>query len=80
LIAPVFEDSGFLNFKLAPGSPLADAGLNPPSGIIPFPPPFDLNWSLPVRDLDGEARITNGRVDIGALETPRDGLFADRFE
>lgn len=78
-IAPVFEDGGFLNFRLVPESLLANEGLNPPSGIIPFPPPFDLNWSLPDRDLDGSARITNGRVDIGALETRQDGIFSDRF-
>jgi hypothetical protein len=77
-IAPVFADGGFLEFNLAPGSSLTDIGLNPP----PFPVPsiFDLNWSLPDRDLSGATRVTNVGVDLGAFETPQDGIFSDRFQ
>lgn len=58
---------GLLNLRLAPDSPLVDAGLDSaPGGIGPF-------------DLTGAARLQGAHVDIGAYETA-DSIFADGFE
>ena len=77
-VAPQFE-SGFFNYTLALGSPMIDAGRTPPQ-FIPFPPPFDVNWSLPMTDLTGRDRILGTTVDMGAVESIPEEIFVDGFE
>ena len=65
-VSPGFAP-GLLNLRLAPDSPLVDAGLDgAPGGIGPF-------------DLGGAARVYGAHVDIGAYETT-DVIFEDGFE
>lgn len=54
---PRFVDPDSLDFHLSPDSPCINAGTN-----------YDPN--LPMLDIDGEARVQNCRVDIGADESP----------
>ena len=52
--APIFADAAHGNYRLYPGSPGIDAGNNA---------------AMPLAvDLDGNARIVNGTVDLGAYE------------
>ena len=76
-IAPEFQ-AGPLNFKLAPDSPLLDAGREPPLPIITLP--FEDDWDLPTFDYEGNDRILGQTVDIGAVETTPDRLFFNGFE
>ena len=71
---------GFLNFTPAHSSPLVDSGHhNPP--LIPFPPPFQLNWSFGTSDFLSASRVVNNRVDIGAVEAPEEvPIFVNGFE
>ena len=79
-VTPVFE-SGLLNFTPAWGSAMVDAGRVLPQ-FLPFPTPFHLNWSYGTQDFEGNPRVMNARVDIGAIEAPMppDLIFADGFE
>jgi len=52
---PQFVDRTNGNYRLGPASPCADAGANE-------------DWMPGARDLDGNPRIVNGTVDLGALE------------
>lgn len=54
---PVFLDPTQGNYRLAPSSPCIDAGQNQA-------------WMFTAADLDGNPRILNGTVDMGAYETP----------
>ena len=54
---PLFADGGPHPFALLEGSPCINAG-----------PPDGAPWRLPPLDLAGEARIREGRVDVGAYE------------
>ena len=55
--APVFQDAPNDNYSLAPTSPCVDAGINQ-------------DWMFGSTDLDGNPRVINGTVDMGAYETP----------
>lgn len=67
---PQFVDAANGNYRLAPGSPLIDAGTDTPAG------------GLAAFDIDGASRIQGTQVDIGAFEaTPSgDALFAGGFD
>lgn len=67
-VDPQIAPCGFICFavRLAPASPLVDAGVNAAPG------------ALTAREIYGGARIIGGIVDIGAAEL--DVLFADGFE
>ena len=54
-VDPQFADAPALDFRLAAGSPLIDAGLNVPDQTGAF-------------DLNGNDRIVDGTVDLGAYE------------
>jgi hypothetical protein len=53
---PQFVDPANGDYRLGPNSPCIDAGLNE-------------EWMDGAQDLDGNPRIQNGRVDIGAYES-----------
>lgn len=57
---------GDLNLRLAPGSPLVDAGIE------------RYGVTIPVNDMDGLPRVVGPAIDIGAFE--RQTLFDDGFE
>jgi len=64
-IDPKFR--GALDFRPAAGSPLANRGLNTPiGGSSSF-------------DLDGNARVDLGFIDVGAFESTRERIFASGF-
>lgn len=67
-VEPQYEP-GVLNFTPVLGSPLVDAGIQPP--------PVGL-WSLSETDLIGRPRVMGGSVDIGAYENER--IFTDGFD
>lgn len=75
---PMFVAAGDLDFTPASNSPLVNAGRHPPT-FIPTPTPFELDWTLPVKDLAGRTRVIGGRVDIGAYESPNI-IFINGFE
>lgn len=66
-IDPIFASPAELNFRLAPDSPLIDAGFNLAPG------------GLSQTDLDGAVRVVNGVVDLGAFELS-DRIFAAGFQ
>jgi hypothetical protein len=59
---------GALDFRPAAGSPLANRGLNAPFG------------GSSSYDLDGNARIDLGVIDVGAYESTRERIFANGFD
>lgn len=63
---PLFEDAGSLDYHLSSSSTLIDAGLNQ-------------GWMNTGFDLDGNARIANTTVDIGAYEYSGVSLISDDF-
>lgn len=72
---------GFLNFTPAITSPLIDQGYAEPSGIIPFPTPFELNWRYGAGDFLSFDRVVNNRVDIGAIEAASElPIFKNGFD
>jgi len=71
---------GFLEFTPSFGSPLVNAGFDPPN-FVPIPTPFDLAWFEGTHDVVGNVRKQQGRVDIGAVETgPEPPIFINGFE
>jgi len=54
------------NFRLMPNSPCIDMGSN------------DTDPALPAKDLDGNPRIVDGTVDMGAYESPCQGFLLSR--
>jgi len=79
-VDPQFEGE-FLGFGISPTSPLRDAGRNPPL-LCTSPPSFPCNWRLPEFGVEGNERIQNDLVDIGAFEFNHadEFLFSDGFE
>jgi len=64
-------DPGFLSasdFRPAAGSPLVNRGLNSPYG------------GSSSTDLDGNARVDLGFIDVGAFESTRERIFANGFD
>jgi hypothetical protein len=62
----LFRGTGDFPFALQPGSPCVDAGTPDTSGL-----------QVPPTDLEGLARIYNGRIDIGAFErNPGQGIWS----
>lgn len=61
---PLFADQAGANFRLGPGSPCINAGLNQP-------------WMANVADLDGRPRLDrmSRRVDMGCYEHIAQGLM-----
>ncbi len=57
-VDPQFIDAAAGNFRLSPSSPGIDAGTNE-------------EWMTGAYDVDGNARLNAGRVDLGAYERPR---------
>ena len=55
--APQFVNAAAGDYRLKPNSPCIDAGINQ-------------DWMFAALDLDGNPRILNGTVDMGAYETP----------
>jgi hypothetical protein len=62
-IDPAFVDPAAADYRLQEGSPAIDAGSNtPPGGLGPF-------------DVEGNSRVVNGVVDVGAVEfVPEPGV------
>ena len=58
---------GALNFRPAPGSPLVNRGLNAPLG------------GSSSYDLDANARVDLGFIDVGAYESTHERIFANGF-
>lgn len=67
-VEPQYERGG-VNFTPARGSPLIDAGIQPPPVTI---------WHLSETDLNGRPRVMGSGVDIGAYES--EYMFTDGFE
>ena len=68
-VIPEYE-SGLFNYTPIRGSPLVDAGIEPP-GTISF-------WYLTDVDLRGTDRVVGSAVDIGAYENDR--IFGNGFD
>lgn len=78
-VPPGFEPDVFA-FRPSRNSPLVNAGLNPPP-FIPVPTPFNLDWNPGSSDFNGNPRIQNDRIDIGAHESPHwPVIFYSGFE
>ena len=76
---PEFND-GILEFTPSYGSPLVNAGYDPPN-FVPIPTPFDLAWFEGTHDVEGNIRKQQGKVDIGAVESgPEPPIFINGFE
>ncbi len=76
---PMFE-GGFINFVPTPQSGEVNAGRNPPL-LTPVPIPFEFGWSAGTTDFNGNPRIQNGVIEIGAFETDlEEPIFQDGFE
>lgn len=84
-LPPRFVDPNILNFSLDVSSPLIDKGFLPctytPHFCI-FPMPFTHNWELVTTDLQGNSRIQNSKVELGAVEVnyESDVIFMNLFQ
>ncbi len=76
---PMFE-SGFINFVPTPQSGEVNSGRNPPV-LTPIPIPFQFGWSAGATDFNGNPRIQNGVIEIGAFEADlEEPIFKDGFD
>ena len=77
--APIFE-GGFFNYTPALESGEVNKGRRSPT-IVPIPIPFEFNWSIGSTDFNGNPRVQDGRVDIGAFEAvPEIPIFENGFD
>jgi hypothetical protein len=72
-VAPMFVDIANFNYRLQPGSPAIDAGIDPGSGAGQSLVPVD-EYQHPTASVP---RIVSGILDIGAYEF--DDIFKDGF-
>jgi len=80
LSSPPAFDVGNSLYTPSSASPLLNSGRHP-IFPVPFPTPFQHDWSLAIKDLANKSRINNTVVDIGAYEFYQDELmFKDGFE
>ena len=71
---------GIFEFTPSYGSPLVNAGFDPPNAV-PIPTPFHLAWFEGTLDVLGNTRKQLGRVDLGAVETAAEPpIFMHGFE
>ena len=76
---PMFE-SGFFNFVPTLSSGEVNQGRNS-ANLVPVPTPFTLDWFVGSTDFNGNPRVRDGRVDIGAFEAvPETPIFSNGFE
>ncbi|MEZ5470180.1 MAG: hypothetical protein R3E90_00220 [Marinicella sp.] len=77
--APIFE-GGFLNYTPTIASPEINQGRNSPF-FVPVPPPFNMQWGVGITDFEGNTRVQDRRVDVGAIEAePEEPIFENGFE
>ncbi|MCB1581717.1 MAG: hypothetical protein KDI92_01555 [Xanthomonadales bacterium] len=76
---PIFEN-GFLNYTPTIASPEINQGRQSPF-FVPVPPPFNMQWGVGITDFEGNTRVQDGRVDVGAIEAePEEPIFKNGFE
>jgi hypothetical protein len=84
-LPPRFIDSNNLDFRPNTDSPLIDKGFLPclyTAQFCIFPMPFIHDWELVDKDIVGNDRIQNSKVEIGAVEVSyeSDVIFMNLFE
>ena len=79
---PQFQPIGPINTQIPLiTSPLVNAGIKNPT-LVGIPPDFDETWYVGDKDVRGNDRIIDGRIDIGAYEVSvaSDIIFENGFE
>lgn len=72
--------TGMQGYVPAPGSPLINAGTQPPP-LLPVPVPWQHSWTVGTTDMLNRTRVLGPRVDIGAYEAPWvDAIFGNGFQ
>ncbi|MCB1581719.1 MAG: hypothetical protein KDI92_01565 [Xanthomonadales bacterium] len=75
---PIFDNDIFLAPTIA--SQEVNNGRNSPL-FVPVPPPFNMQWGVGITDFNGNARIQDDKVDVGAIEVePEEPIFKNGFE
>ena len=76
---PIFE-GGFFNYVPTLASGEVNKGRLSPI-FTPIPTPFQFNWSIGATDFNGNPRIQDSRVDIGAFEAAAEiPIFENGFD